>query len=167
MKTFNQFFIILLISTAFIACKNDDDGGDGGPAGAGTIEASVDGASFTSTPMLTTATAINLNGTSTISITGSDMGGRNISISIIGVYDGVGTYSIGGGANIVVTASYTEGSTAGVETWVAPYDDVVAGELNISNDTDTNLTGTFNFMCKNGNDNSIKNITSGSFNVNF
>ena len=54
------------------------------------------------------------------------------------------------------------------QTWSAPYQDSgVVGEVKISEKTDTKIKGTFNFKAKNSNDQSIKNITEGSFNLDF
>ncbi len=97
------------------------------------------------------------------------MNGRNISMSIIGGFGGEGSYNIGGGANVFGNASYTEidaSNPTDAQTWVAPYDESVAGEINVSDLSDTNIKGTFNFRGKNA-DGSFKEITEGSFDVDF
>src|SRR5690606_9294569 len=111
MKTMKNTMHVMLVALALIftttSCNNDDDGGDGGNAAAGTLQAKVDGSNFTSASQTTNATLINAGGTSTLSIFGSDLNGKTITLGINGVYDGVGTYEIGGGANVMVNASYT------------------------------------------------------------
>src|SRR5690606_9947542 len=79
---------------------------------------------------------------------------KAIVMTIVG-YDGVGTYPIGGGANVFTVASYVETevdlsnpTNPEVVTWSAPYDDSVAGEINISEVTDTKVKGTFSFTAK-------------------
>lgn len=170
MKTIKQFFLAILMTSTLVACSSDDDGGENGDAAEGTITASIDGASFTSSDILTSATVVTANGTSTVLITGSDLGGKNLTLNVSGGFEGVGTYEIGGGANVFVNASYTEvdaNNPMDAQIWSAPFDDTVAGELNVSASSDSNITGTFSFMAKNPDDNSIKNITSGSFNINL
>ncbi|MFC4633919.1 DUF6252 family protein [Dokdonia ponticola] len=50
--------------------------------------------------------------------------------------------------------------------WVAPFDESQQGEINITSFTDSTIEGTFNFTGRNE-DQSIKTITNGSFNVNY
>ena len=88
-------------------------------------------------------------------------------------YDGAGTYDLGGGPNVFNTAAYIETevdlanpSNPDVQTWQAPFDDTLAGEINISEETETHVIGTFSYQSKNVNgDQSMRNITEGSFNV--
>lgn len=173
MKTMKNTMYVMLIALALIftatSCNKDDDGGDGGNAAAGTVKAKVDGSNFTSNAQTTNATLVNASGSSSLSIFGSDLGGKTIQINIIGGYNGEGTYDIGGGANVMVNASYSEGNASGVvEVWQAPFDDTVAGEVNISESSATKVVGTFSFSGKNVNgDNSTKVISEGSFNLNL
>ena len=88
-------------------------------------------------------------------------------------YTGEGTYELGGDVLILHTASYTETDVdlnnplnSTTEIWQAPYDDTMVGEINISQETDTKVIGTFQFTAKNVNgDQSIKTITEGSFDL--
>ncbi len=164
-----MYMMLIALALVFTAtsCSKDDDGGDGGDAAAGTVKAKVDGANFTSASQTTNATLVNSGGTSTLSIFGSDLNGKTITLGINGSYDGVGTYNIGGGANVFVNATYSEASTSGVTAWQAPFDDTVAGEINISESSDTKVVGTFNFTAKTSDGSSTKVITEGSFNVDF
>lgn len=169
MKTLNRTVLVLLavVAISFTSCKKDDDGGGGGAAGSGTIVAKVDGANYKSDKMLTSAVIATGEGTSSLMVTGNTMDGRNISLNVIANFDGVGTYLIGGGANVFGNASYTEVDPANptdAQTWVAPYDTDVVGEIKISEVTDNNIKGTFHFKGKNA-DGTFKNITEGSFNV--
>jgi len=162
--------MMLVVSSLSISCKSDDDGGGGGSAAAGTISAKVDGSQFNSVEMATFA-SIN---SGSIQIQGNTGGtsSKAIVMTIVG-YDGVGTYPIGGGANVFTVASYVETevdlsnpTNPEVVTWSAPYDDSVAGEINISEVTDTKVKGTFSFTAK-AEGGSTKTITEGSFNVNL
>lgn len=159
---------MLAISTLSLSCKSDDDGGGGGSAAEGTLTAKVDGTTMTSVEMATFATISNGN----LQVQGNTGGtsSQAIVLTIVG-YDGTGTYPIGGGANFFNSASYVETevdinnpTNPVVVTWAAPYDDTQVGEINISEQTDTTIKGTFSFNAKNG-DGNIKNITEGSFNV--
>ena len=155
----------------FTSCKSDDDGGGGGNAPSGTLSAKVDGSNFQSLDISSSATIAN-NGQNLI-IIASNSDGNAFSITIFG-YSGPGTYPLGGGVNITNTASYSETDVdinnpqnSTTELWQAPYDDTMVGEINVSEETDSKVIGTFNFTCKNVNgDQSVKNITDGSFNLN-
>lgn len=172
MKKLNQ--IVLLIMTVmlvtFTSCSKDDDGGSAGNAASGTLAAKVDGANFQSMDISSSATVANGGQNLIMIATNSD--GNSFSFTVSG-YDGVGTYQIGGGANIFTSASYTETNVnindpinSTTELWQAPYDDTISGELSIAEETDTKIIGTFNFTCKNvGGDQSIKTMTDGSFNL--
>lgn len=172
MKTMKKTYLILLavlLSGLFtFSCKSDDDGGGGGGAAAGTIAAKINGSNFNSLEQSTSGQMITANGVTTISILGSSMDQNGITINVIGV-DGTGTYPIGGGANVFTNASYLEADISNPmnsQTWQAPYDDSVAGEVNFSEISDSRVKGTFSYSCKNVNgDGSIKNITEGSFDI--
>ncbi|SRX54586.1 DUF6252 family protein [Aequorivita sp. CIP111184] len=172
MKTFNKTILVLMavVAISLTSCKKDDDGGDGGGgAASGTVSAKVNGSSYNSEPLLTSAVRSDANGTSTLLITANTMNGKNITLSIAGGFDGVGSYNIGGGANVFNTANYTEidaGNPTDAQIWTAPFDTSVAGEIKVSDISSTNIKGTFNFRGKNA-DGTFKEITEGSFNVNF
>ncbi|MGB1308382.1 MAG: DUF6252 family protein [Oceanihabitans sp.] len=170
MKTLKNLFLLLLSISMFTltSCSSDDDGGSNGGASSGTISAKVDGSNFSSLEISSSATIAN-NGLNLI-IIGSNSSGKAITLTING-YEGVGTYEISGGNIFVASASYSETDVSNptnpsTETWQSPYEDSILGEINISEETDTKIKGTFSFMCKNTlNDNSIKDITDGSFNL--
>ena len=155
------------------SCSSDDDGGAPGGAPAGVLVAKVDGVTFQSLEISSSATVVNAGpaGTNLIVIaTNSD--GNAFAFTIIG-YTGEGTYELGGDVLILHTASYTETDVdlnnplnSTTEIWQAPYDDTMVGEINISQETDTNVVGTFQFTAKNVNgDQSVKTITEGSFDL--
>lgn len=166
---------MLLIMTVSLvtltSCSNDDDGGAPGSAGSGVLLAKIDGTSFQSLEISSSATVTN--GGQNLIIIASNSDGNAFAFTILG-YDGLGTYPLGGGANIFNSGSYTETDVdlnnpqnSTTEIWQAPYDDTVVGEFRVSEETDTKVIGTFDFTCKNVNgDQSVKTITEGSFNLN-
>ncbi|MBR9914670.1 MAG: hypothetical protein GYB32_07565 [Algicola sp.] len=172
MRKFKQLLVIVMTLSvmSITSCSSDDDGGGPGNAPSGVLVAKVDGASYQSMEISSSATIANNGNNLIIIATNSD--GKAFSFTIWG-YEGVGTYTIGGDINIANVASYTETDVdlnnpqnSTTEIWQAPFDDTVAGELNVSEETETNLKGTFSFTCKNVNgDQSIKNITDGSFDL--
>ena len=155
----------------FTSCSSDDDGGGPATAASGVLVAKVDGTTYQSLEISSSATVAN-NGQNLI-IIASNSDGNAFAFTIIG-YDGVGTYPLGGGANIFNSGSYTEievdinnPQNSSQEIWQAPYDDTMVGEFRVSEETDTKVIGTFEFTCKNVNgDQSVKTITDGSFNLN-
>ena len=174
MRTLKNFMLLVMtLSLAtFTSCSSDDDGGSGGNAPSGTLVAKVDGTSYESWEISSSATIAN-NGQNLI-IIASNSDGNAFSFTVWG-YDGVGTYDLdGSNINNVNVASYTEtdvdinnpqASTR--EIWQAPYDNSMVGSLSVSEETDDKLIGTFEFTCKNLNgDQSVKTITEGSFNLN-
>ncbi|MDG1730683.1 MAG: DUF6252 family protein [Algibacter sp.] len=173
MRTLKQFvlFLTVISFTTLTSCSTDDDGGGEGAAASGTLTAQVDGKSFKSLEISSSATVANGGQNLIIIATNSD--GNAFSFTILG-YSGIGTYAIGGGANIFNSASYSETNVnlsnptaSTTEIWQAPYDDIEAGSITISEETETKVIGTFSFQCKNVNgDNSIKNINEGAFNLN-
>lgn len=177
MKNFKQLnvLMLLLIFTALFtfSCKSDDDGGGGGSAAEGTISAKVDGTTITTLNMVTFANNVMGN----LNIQGNTGGtsSKAFSFLIMG-FDGAGTYPLGGGANIANSASYSEivvdmsnPMNSQTTTWQAPYDSNQAGEIKITEVTDTHVKGTFHFSAKDTSSGggSVKNITEGSFNVKF
>jgi hypothetical protein len=164
-------FLFLAFTTS--SCSDDDDGGSAGNAAAGTIVAKVDGVDFQSTEMLTTGNKVTSGPADAMTLQGTDNSGKGFNFLING-YDGVGTYTFGDGNAVQVISvigNYIEANASdptNSQTWTAPYDnDSVRGEIQFSTDDGENVQGTFSFTCKNPNDGSIKDITEGSFNVNY
>ena len=163
--------IMTLAAVTFTSCSSDDGGGDDpGQSGtpSGVLVAKVDGNNYQSLEISSSATVAN-NGQNLI-IIATNSSGKAFSMTILG-FDGEGTYPLGGGANIFNSASYSETDVSNPqnpssEIWQAPYDDTVAGEVVVTQVTDTKVKGNFNFSCKNvGGDQSVKVITDGSFNL--
>jgi hypothetical protein len=160
----------LLITTS---CSKSDDGDGGGAAASGILTANVDGTSYQSMEISSSATIAITGSVKNLVIIASNSDGNAFAFTILG-YDGTGTYPIGGGANIFNTASYTETNVnlsnptaSTTEIWQAPFDDVETGTITISEETENKVIGSFNFKCKNvGGNNSIKNMTKGLFNLN-
>jgi len=170
MRTLKQFMLLVMtmsLVTLSSCSKSDDDGGGGGNAASGTLVAKVDGTSYQSMEISSSATLAN-DGQNLI-IIASNSDGNAFAMTIFG-YTGTGTYEFTG-ANITVTntAAYTEvdvSNPTAPEIWQAPYDATLVGTISISEETDTKVKGTFEFTCKNVNgDQSIKNITEGSFDL--
>lgn len=172
MRNLKQIMLLLMTVSlvTFTGCSSSDDGGDGGSAGDGVLIAKIDGTSFESMPISSSATIAN--GGQNLIIIASNSDGNAFAFTVVG-FDGVGTYPLGGGANIFNSGSYTETDVdlnnpqnSTTEIWQAPYDDTVAGELRVAEVTDDKVKGTFEFTGKNVNgDQSLKTITEGSFNL--
>jgi len=172
LKKISILFLATVLSTSIISCAGDDDGNNVDPVAVeGTITANVGGANFTSIVQGTTAMKVAVGGTYTITIQGTDLGGRQIQLILNGVDGETGTYEISQEAAISAIGSYIEVNTTTFtsKTWVAPFEDSgVAGSITITEISDTNIKGTFNFTARNQEDaQDSKEITGGSFNVNF
>lgn len=168
MKKLKQ--LVLLLTTVslitFLSCSTSDDGGKNGTAASGTITAKVDGKEFTSLKITSQASVVTVGEQTTITLQGNTSS-QAINMIING-YDGVGTYQLSDN-NVFIIASYTEpniNNPLDSKIWSAPYQDSgIVGEIKISEETDTNIIGTFSFTCKNSNDGTTKSITGGSFNL--
>lgn len=166
---------LCFVALALLASCSSSSTGPAGEADPGTIVASVNGRSFTTLTMTTSATYTD-QGSGNIMIQGNTGGTSSdaISLIILGA-KGTGTFPIGGGANIANVASYTNikidmsnPSAAKTSTYQAPYDDKKVGEIVITELTDELIKGTFSFEAMNTTgDKSIVKITDGSFNIKF
>ncbi|MBA4134575.1 MAG: hypothetical protein C0525_07610 [Flavobacterium sp.] len=173
MKTIKKigiFFAIALLSLT-TSCSSDDNGGGGSNATLGTVKARVAGANFTSMEMGTYATKQVVGGLTTIIVQGSDASGKAIQIIITGYQEGTNTYEISEEATISTVASYIESNISNPMNslvWAAPYENSgVAGTVTITEISETNVKGTFNFTGKNQAGEDTKAVTNGAFNVNF
>lgn len=175
MRNFKQIMLFVMIGSllTFTSCSKDDDGGGDGSVASGTLTAKIDGQSYQSMEISSSVTLANAGGIDNLVIIASNSDGNAFAITIFG-YTGEGTYDITGNTIGAVTASYTETdvnlsnpTASTTEIWQAPYDDTLVGSITISEETDSKVIGTFEFKCKNvGGDNSIKDITTGAFNLN-
>ncbi|WP_048331089.1 DUF6252 family protein [Bizionia psychrotolerans] len=170
MRTLKQFTVFMMIASciSITACKSDDDGGDPAASGgaSGVITAKVDGSSFQSLEITSTATQITAGPSTTVTLQGNSS--TQAFNMIINAFDGVGTYEITD-SNVFIVASYIEpnvSNPANSQTWSAPYQNSgVIGEIKVSENTNDRIKGTFFFQCKNANDDSVKNITEGTFDL--
>ncbi|MDI9257522.1 MULTISPECIES: DUF6252 family protein [Flavobacterium] len=174
MKSLKQFgFAVTLALTVLLtSCSgSDDNGGGGGSASLGTLKAKVGGNSFTSMEAATFATKQVVGGLTTIIIQGSTASGKAIQLILTGTDGNAGTFEISDTAGISAIASYTEVNISNPmdsQTWAAPYESSgVVGSITISEITETNVKGTFNFTAKNQEGADTKSVTNGAFNINF
>ncbi|MBV1922547.1 MAG: hypothetical protein KUG68_00810 [Flavobacteriaceae bacterium] len=167
MKTLRKtiYLSIVCLAMVFASCSSDDDNNDddggGGGASAGTLTASVDGAAFESDPAFTQIQV--LNGGTVVAITGPKAQ-ETIQFNV-NAYTGVGAYSVSPSTiasyGIVTDPSDPIGS---VITYVA----ITTGELNVTEDTGSNMKGTFSFVGVNPLDPSDSvNVTNGAFNISY
>lgn len=160
--------IALTVLFSLTSCSSDDDGGSSGNAAAGTISAKVDGANFQSNQMLSTANKVTAGSSTSLTLQGTDNSGKGFNFVING-FEGEGSYDIGGDNLVFVVANYVEANVSNplnTQTWTAPFDDTtVRGSISFSTVTDDNVQGTFQFTSKNPNDDTLKNITEGSFDL--
>ena len=165
MKTFRKTIYLSLVCLAmvFASCSSDDDndGGGGGGTADGTLTAKVDGADFVSDSSLTQIQ--KLNGGDVIAITGPKAQ-ETIQFNV-NAYSGAGTYNVSfttiASYGIVTDPSDPVGSAI---TYVAISD----GQLVITEDTGSNMKGTFSFVGVNAVDpTDTVNVTNGSFDINY
>ncbi|MGK4567102.1 DUF6252 family protein [Flavobacterium sp. 3HN19-14] len=174
MKTILSITRMSFLALAFmvISCSGSDDDGGGGTAANGTITAKIGGSGFTSMAAATTAVKVANGNAFTISLSGTNSGGKNLNIVMNGIGATTGTYEIGGDNLIAIVASYTEvnlSNPMATKIYAAPWDGGgVAGSVTITEITDTKIVGNFHFTSKNQSDQSdVKEITNGGFNINF
>jgi len=177
MRKFKHFVLYVLVSVlvGFSSCSDDDS--DGGPitAAPGTVTASIDGSNFQSLEISSSATKSTQGQFVNLTIIGTSQHASGITLNIMG-YDGPGTYNFDGsittGVNI---ATYSETDVninnpvnSSTELWQAPYENLNVGSVIITEETASNIKGSFEFDAKNlAGDNSIKSVTSGSFDLNL
>ncbi len=171
MKTVKLQFklIILLLSlpVAMISCSSDDENGSGD--GGGKMTAKIEGKNFESFAISSNAVKSSSAGGTMLFLQGTNADGIGITMTIMG-YDGEGTYQFGPVTNNANTASYTETNISNpmaTQVWSASYDTSPSGSVTISEESGSGVKGTFQFKGKNGNDDSIKTISAGEFDLNF
>ena len=171
MKKIKQLVTIcsLALAFTFASCSSDNDGNGGSVlAGDGLVTAKVDGTTVTSTKELTQASLVT-GQLSSLLIQGTNLQGDGFYITITG-YDGAKTYEIGGENTIFAVCSYIDtdlNNPTQPNIWTGPYDEAgqVVGQVVVTEATDTRVKGTFSFTGKNVENNSLKTVTDGSFNV--
>jgi hypothetical protein len=169
MKTLKILSLFLFTSLLLVSCKKDDDTTGGGSLDVGTLVAKVGGSNF-SGDIVAIATETTAGGNTTIRLQASDATGKAMIILING-YSGTGTYEFSTASNISNIATYTEANISNPmnsKSWVAPYENSgVVGQVNFTEKTATTVKGTFNFKGKEQNGSTFKEITEGSFNLEF
>lgn len=146
------FFICLSL---IVSCSDASDD-DLGISGEGALSATVAGSSFTSLQATVGATVTN----GVAAIQGSNSSGEFIRINISS-YNGTGTYKTGD--NLSNTSSISYGTINPVATWMSTFN-LGTGTIEITEETDTTITGTFSFTGINASaGNSTKSVTAGKF----
>ena len=181
MKTIKHtlYISLLCLAVIFTGCSSDDDNsndnddnGDGGNGGTEFYTATVAGNGFeasTDPASLIGGTVSTNNGMTIASAQGSTNSGAFINFSIIN-YNGPGTYTTGDDLTNPNMIMY--GTASPVAAWAsngvtALVGGLQAGEIIITSDADGVLEGTFSFEGYNGDDQSSKMVTNGSFKVNL
>ncbi|MFK5983639.1 MAG: DUF6252 family protein [Flavobacteriaceae bacterium] len=181
MKTIKKTIYIsfLCLSVILSSCSSDDDnngdGDNGGTGGAEYLTAKVDGSNWAASTDFETligAETATANGTTNMIIQGSINSGDYIQI-VISNYNGTGTYITGDDIQNTNSLSYGElVGTTGIDLWsngflTAILGGIGAGEIVVESDANGIVTGSFNFIGYNANDESTKNITVGEFKANI
>lgn len=170
MKTFKTFSKLALVAFAVIisSCSKDDTPAQTQvPATGSYITAKVDGADFSSTVFgVSTATAnrVGTGPNALIQILGADLGGNNISITLIDLNLVAGqTYTLNPSldGSVIAYVSTTSGGAA-FGTGIC---EGSTGTLVVTAYDNTKIEGTFSFTGKDGENCSAtaKAITNGSF----
>jgi hypothetical protein len=176
MKTMKQIGLMLafVVATVMSSCSGDDNGGSGGGSAAlGKINAKAGSKNFKS--YVASATKQAVGSTYMIAIQGSDEEGNAISLILNGVDGQPGTFKIGTETSISAVGTYTETEinmsnpmASTFTTWAAPYEDSgEVGSITITEITDTNIKGNFQFKGKNQDGADMKQVSNGAFNLNF
>lgn len=179
MKNLKNFMLfVMMVSTISLttSCSSDDDSGSGAgviPSGSGTMAATIDGNSFQSEPLTSTAVKVTSEVMTTLTLRAGDFAGNTIVITINGYEGPDNTYLIDSDNLLLSNATYTVVDATDIfnpvtTSWVAPYmDSGVAGSVTIETDDDNTVTGIFQFTARiqeeNGND--TIDVTNGSFNL--
>ncbi len=172
MKTTNhsiQFFLFLSFFAATLISCSKDDNGDGEGSGGGIVTTTISGENFKSFAQSSNAVKSTSSGGTILFVQGTNTDGIGITMTIMG-YTGKGTYQFGPINSNFNTASYTETNNSNpmnTQVWSASYDTSSSGSIIITEETSSGVKGTFQFKGKNGNDDSIKEVSTGEFNVNF
>lgn len=160
-KTSPRVLLSLLLFSLIltVSCSSDDNSEAPDEE---YLTATIDGNSF--------ASSLSVNMTQNMGVT--TIGGtssNNHSLMLQLSDNSPGTYLIGGenSSNLTI-ASYTTMTGSGVEAWQAPINhNISSGQIIISNSSDHNIKGTFNFTATNPDDNTTVEVTNGKFNINF
>ena len=168
-KFLNLCIVFLTISGLILAgCSSDDESGAGD--GGGEMTANISGSgSFKSHSISSNAVKTASSAGTSLFVQGTNSDGVGITMTIMN-YTGEDTYQFGPVTSNFNTASYTEtnvSSPSNTQVWSASYDTSSSGSITISEETDSGVKGSFSFKGKNSNDDSIKTISDGNFDLNF
>lgn len=156
MKTLKLIFVFTII-LGILSCSDSSDE-EIGLSGEGTLTAKVDGSNFEALSVAVGATISN----NVVAIQGSNSEGEYIRLNISN-YNGVGTYTTGNSISNVSSAMY--GLVNPVIAWVSTFD-IGSGTIEITEDTDSAIKGTFSFTGVNSDGNTTsKTVTEGNFNA--
>jgi hypothetical protein len=163
------FGLLVCMTVIYTGCKKDNNGSDADDIESGTIIGKIDGRAFTSPGARNKAHISSLgNGRFSLTIQGSGgYQGSSITLIINGI-NGKGVYPIGGGSHVSVSASYMEvdpSNPAATKTWKAPFDETAAGEINISQFSETVIKGTFHFTAENTSNGGKIVVSEGAMNM--
>jgi len=175
MKQIKQLGIALtmLLTLVLSSCSSDSDNGGGGtPAastGVGTFRAKIGGRDFASIPQGAFAILATSGTFQNLALSGSDISGKSIQLSILDENIGVGTYQMTDQSETIVSGSYNEvniSNPSASQIWGAPYDGGGnSGSITITSKTATNIQGTFSFSGRLLTGTSTAAITEGFFNL--
>ncbi|WP_338759217.1 DUF6252 family protein [Bernardetia sp. ABR2-2B] len=158
LANFSRMLILLLaITFVFLSCNNDED--DTNPEeeevelAGGSMSAKVDGQNFKATTSV--EGVISNNGI--LSVKGKSSTPNSLrQINFVILEYEVGTYSLSSGGN---SAAWAEGSDQ-ASLYV-----IESGEITITENTSTNIKGTFEFVSSNIDRSKTRTITEGKFDV--
>lgn len=163
----SMLLLMVILVSMSTACSKDDTSGGDGNAPSGTLVAKVDGTSYKSMEISSSATVASLSKTKNLTIVATNSQGKSFTITIFG-YTGAGTYPLGG-TTITNTATYMETditNPTNTTIWQAPYEDKKAGEVVIKEETADKVIGTFEFKAQSTTGSkTIKTVTEGAFNL--
>lgn len=155
MKKNYKLSILCFFLTLAFACSNDEEN-TGGSSAEGVITAKVDGKTFKS--MQISSSAIVTNGV--LAVQGSDASGTYIRFNVMS-YKGKGTYQSGTAINNGNSMMY--GTVKPLAAWTSTLN-IGSGTLTVDEETDSRVKGTFSFVGYNGKTDK-KTITEGKFDV--
>ncbi len=152
MKTLKNTFLLLFV--AFLCSCSDETDETLGITGEGNLTAKVDGETF-----ISLKAAVGASVTSGVAaIQGSNAGGEYINMTIMN-YNGVGVYKTG---DVLTNTNIIQyGTINPISSWISTLGSG-SGTIEITEDNETTISGTFSFTGVNSN-NTSKTITEGIF----
>ena len=156
----------LALALTFASCSSDSAGNPTGPAGEGTITASVDGSTITTMQLGTFGYVSGSGASKALQLSGSDATGKAFTLQVVG-YTGIATYNVNAANGPLAVLTYTATDLNNPQntnnTWVSGGDGTT-GTLTVTEYTDAVVKGTFSFKGVNQ-AGTFKQISNGSFNV--